>query len=1223
MAVLDTLSVLLEFNSKGVKRGLDTLDRGISQARRRMGGLTGGIDRVNARMQAARPRLDSFAGSAFAIGASLSAAVFQVGRTINTFEEGVNELNAVLLNETPENLSRLEQQAKQLGATTSKSATDAVNAQTELARAGLSAQQVLAAAPHTLNLAIAGNLSMADSAQMVGAALKSYRFDAEESGRVTDVFAATASNSAFTVGEIGSALRQVAPIARSFNVPFEQTLAALGTLRSSGLQPEQAGTALRNIMAILTEKPSGRVQEGFAKLGLTWEEVNAQFLKSGDIVGVMRTLQSAGLDGSDALNIFGREGGAAAINLAVMGGAAAELQVKLQAAAGTAEEMSEAQEKGLPGAVKKFKSALEALQLTLGEGGLKGLMERVLRTITRWILILNDASPAVQKLIIGALLAGPVLLGLAAAAKGVSTALGVVGSVLRGLKLLLLANPLALFLVAIAAGAAFVISNWDRIKLRLGRSIGVLKQSFGPLAATFKRLVTAIGGVFTGLDAGADAGDVMRAAIEKLSRFVWQISLTFDRWAKAIENLSPEQREMIGTLLSLIPVILGAVAAFKIVMGIVRAFQVVWALLNAVLVASPIGLIILAVVALAAAAFLIYKNWDKIAAWFETLWANVKQIFSNAWNGIVGFLKTVWEGIKAGFGIIKKVVMLHPLILLPRLIIENWQDIVGFFENIFGGIAKAAQAVGGFFGRMFGKGDADVDLSDAGRSAVGTFAQGMAEAGGVIPDALRDQLGPMGDYLPASDARRGPLSRLTDAGASLMGTIAKGMASGSGALGGALQRALPSMAKIMNVFRDLLSGVGDATGGFSRRTVSFIGRTVDSVRGFVGSIGGLIRGGLRLLGSAGRSLIGSLIQGVTESVGSVIEQVRRLGRRVVEMFRGEANLGDVARELLATVVTIFSVTPIGRLFGWLMDGWDKAIAWIRETDLSGVWDWLTERIAPFRWLEDAWTATAEWLRSFDLSGVWSWLTERVAPFRWLETAWQSLVDWLRSFNLGGILGSLFGIQDGEQDGERADPFQWLRDAWTGILEWLGSLSLWDAGAALIGTLVDGVRSTAQGIGEAVKNALGWVGNLLPGSDAQEGPLSRLTAAGRAIMTTLAAGVQAAGPTLLASVKAALAGPMGATTAGQSPTAGGLGAPFSLDNLASPLPTAPGLPPSLAGQGAAGATNLSLSIGSITISVDAAGKDASEIVRQIGSDVEEALRQSARRLAESADSPILL
>jgi hypothetical protein len=103
----------------------------------------------------------------------------------------------------------------------------------------------------------------------------------------------------------------------------------------------------------------------------------------------------------------------------------------------------------------------------------------------------------------------------------------------------------------------------------------------------------------------------------------------------------------------------------------------------------------------------------------------------------------------------------------------------------------------------------------------------------------------------------------------------------------------------------------------------------------------------------------------------------------------------------------------------------------------------------------------------------------------------------------------------------------VKSWFTGLWNWLSNFNLFEVGKKLLTTLASGITSVASKVYKSVKDALGWVGNLLPGSDAKEGPLSKLTRAGQAIPQTMAKGVQKAGPQLqqTASKAMGVAAPM--------------------------------------------------------------------------------------------------
>ena len=371
-----------------------------------------GIDSTRTKLRGMQTDLNNVARGIGIVGGAITVAGGLIGRTILGFEGQFNELMAVYLNESEENIGKLRAQALELGSSTSKSASQAAAAQTELARSGLDLNEVLAATPDVLNLAIAGNLSMAEAATLVANTLNSYRLEAEESGRVTDILATTATNASTTVKEIGPAFRQVAPLAREFNIPIEQVAASLGILRTAGLRSEQAGTGLRNIIAILQENPTAEISAAFEEMGLNFDYLKGR-LASGDLIGVFEELNAAGLDGASALEIFGRESVIAATSLAnaANSGDFDAFIAKINEGAGTADAMREVMESGLPGGVARFMSAIEGLQIALGDAGLTRYISGALQALTDLVRRFEDAPGPVKT--VGALLftLGPILSG--------------------------------------------------------------------------------------------------------------------------------------------------------------------------------------------------------------------------------------------------------------------------------------------------------------------------------------------------------------------------------------------------------------------------------------------------------------------------------------------------------------------------------------------------------------------------------------------------------------------------------------------------------------------------------------------------------------------------------------------------------------------------------------------------------------------------------------------
>lgn len=114
----------------------------------------------------------------------------------------------------------------------------------------------------------------------------------------------------------------------------------------------------------------------------------------------------------------------------------------------------------------------------------------------------------------------------------------------------------------------------------------------------------------------------------------------------------------------------------------------------------------------------------------------------------------------------------------------------------------------------------------------------------------------------------------------------------------------------------------------------------------------------------------------------------------------------------------------------------------------------------------------------------------------------------------------------------------LVQIWTGITDWFNNISLFDAGAKIISTLIDGFLSMHQAMLDTVVNLFSKIREYLPFSDAKKGPLSQLTASGAAIVTTLGDGVKQGSGSLTGAVNGALQQDL--SVAGLQPAGGGGG-----------------------------------------------------------------------------------
>lgn len=209
---------------------------------------------------------------------------------------------------------------------------------------------------------------------------------------------------------------------------------------------------------------------------------------------------------------------------------------------------------------------------------------------------------------------------------------------------------------------------------------------------------------------------------------------------------------------------------------------------GSVLMANPLMLYVAAALALAAVVYLVYKNWDKISAFFKKVWAAVSAAFSAAWNWIKGmFLKYTpagivyshWDGIKAWFGNLWQGVKaafsaawewVKNLLLnytAPGLVYKHWDGISAWFSGMWD---KVKAVFGQFWDWVTGWGKKFVD---AGGNIVDSIVEGIKNKIARVGEVMADVAKKIRGYLPFSPAKTGALRDIHRV--RLMETIAGGL----------------------------------------------------------------------------------------------------------------------------------------------------------------------------------------------------------------------------------------------------------------------------------------------------------------------------------------------------------------------------------------------------------------------------------------------------------------
>ena len=193
-----------------------------------------------------------FMGLGMVIMTQVIGAFKQLTNIIQDFERANSKLASVL-GTTIDGVSRLTDQAKYLGRTTTATASQVTGLQTELAKLGFTQDVIEKLTPSVLKFAKAVDTDLSSAAAFAGAAMHMFNKDADQAEAVMASFAVATTKSALDFHKLEASLSTVGPVANAFGFSLEETTALLGELSTAGFDASSAATATRNILLNLAD----------------------------------------------------------------------------------------------------------------------------------------------------------------------------------------------------------------------------------------------------------------------------------------------------------------------------------------------------------------------------------------------------------------------------------------------------------------------------------------------------------------------------------------------------------------------------------------------------------------------------------------------------------------------------------------------------------------------------------------------------------------------------------------------------------------------------------------------------------------------------------------------------------------------------------------------------------------------------------------------------------
>lgn len=261
---LGTAMAFLMLDTSGFERGFKTAADTMGGFQSSAGGLVSSIDNISTGLE----------NTGRSLSTKVSLPLVAIGKdAIQTgmeFEQSMANVKAIS-GATGSEFESLQEKAREMGAKTKYTASEAADAMSYMAMAGWKTRDMLNGIEGIMNLAAASGEDLATTSDIVTDALTAFGLTAQDSAHFADILAAASSNANTNVGMMGETFKYVAPVAGALGYSAEDTALAVGLMANSGIKASQAGTSLRGALTRLAN-PTDTMVGAMVQLGLATQE---------------------------------------------------------------------------------------------------------------------------------------------------------------------------------------------------------------------------------------------------------------------------------------------------------------------------------------------------------------------------------------------------------------------------------------------------------------------------------------------------------------------------------------------------------------------------------------------------------------------------------------------------------------------------------------------------------------------------------------------------------------------------------------------------------------------------------------------------------------------------------------------------------------------------------------------------------------------------------------
>lgn len=571
------------------------------------------------------------------IAAGITAIGAAGGRAFIDFDSLITGA-AAKAGATAEEMEMMRQKASKFGADFPISATQAAEGMDRLAAAGYDANQVVGVMPSVITAAVASGEDLATTSDVVSNALNIWNLKqgdiAQNAMRVADVVQMASNKSSLGMADFGLAMQYAGAPAATLNVSIEQLATAMAIMKNNGIEASTIGTSLRSVFSRLSEPPKPAA-EAIEALGLQVKDASGNFLGLQPIVEQLRG-KILNLSNTEQVAYAKALAGEEAYSglLALVKTAPEEyqaLQNAMDSATGSSQAQFEVMKGTLKNSIDGMLGSLESLAINFGSV-LTPQIKAVTDSIGSFADMINELTPE-TKLLIGNILIGIVAFTgfMLATGKVISIGGGIVklyGDIGRAAMGGSIHNKALQFAVLNTANAYKTLKD---------TVIALKTTQNGNSLPVFTNISTKIKSEYDKIRALKWA-DITTAIVNAMPKnpisFIKTTVITRLQKIRTSAILATE------SLLRMYRTFYMSKAMESFANGIGKATKSIFGLVKAsfAFALTPLGI---ALIAIAGAAYLIYKNWDMVGPYFISLWKRIETALIGAWNKI----KPAWDSL--------------------------------------------------------------------------------------------------------------------------------------------------------------------------------------------------------------------------------------------------------------------------------------------------------------------------------------------------------------------------------------------------------------------------------------------------------------------------------------------------------------------------------------------------------------------------------------------------